>query len=284
MTKFIAEVSSNHNGSLERSLDFIEVAANCGFDAIKFQLFKIEKLFTQEVLSNSPKHQKRSAWELPENFIPLLSKRSHDLGLQFSCTPFYLEAVSLLAPHCDFLKIASYELLWLDLATKCAKTGLPLVVSTGMADLHEIDRAVSNIKSAFPQIDLTLLHAVSSYPAPIEECNLSAIEKMSERFQLPVGWSDHTVSPGVINRAIYKFGAAVIEMHLDLDGTGFEFDSGHCWLPRESKELISFVRDGSLADGDGIKKPVPAEIPDRAWRADPSDGLRPLLELRNPKL
>ena len=281
MTKFIAEVSSNHNGDLERSLEFIEIASNCGFDAVKFQLFKVEKLFTKEVLSNSPEHRRRSAWELPEYFIPILAEKSRNLGIQFSCTPFYLEAINILSPHCDFFKIASYELLWLELATKCANTGLPLVISTGMADLGEIDVAVRNVRDAYPNIDLTLLHAVSSYPAPIEECNLNAIEKMAERYQVPVGWSDHTVSAGVINRAIHKYSAAVIELHLDIDGTGFEFDSGHCWLPEDAKNLISTIRDGLRADGDGIKRPVPAEIPDRAWRADPSDGLRPLLELRN---
>jgi N-acetylneuraminate synthase len=283
MTKFIAEVSSNHNGDLQRALEFIKVSADCGFTAVKFQLFKVEKLFTQEVLNKSPNHRKRVEWELPEEFIPSLANFAHELGLEFSCTPFYLEAISILSPYCDFLKIASYELLWHELANTCAETGLPLIVSTGMANLDEIDSAVNNLKSNFPRIDLTLLHAVSSYPAPVEECNLSAIQKMAARYRLPVGWSDHTVSNGIINRAVHKFGATAVEMHIDLDGKGFEYDSGHCWLPRESKALISSVREGLASDGDGEKRPVPAEIPDRAWRADPSDGLRPLLQLRNRK-
>ena len=210
-----------------------------------------------------------------------MSKHAHDLGIEFSCTPFFLEAVDFLAPYCDFLKIASYELLWLNLANKCAATGLPLIISTGMADLSEVDTAVDNLRMNFPNLDLTLLHAVSSYPAPVEECNLAAIQTLASKYNIGVGWSDHTVSVGVINRAVHKFGAVAIEMHIDSDGAGFEFGSGHCWLPEESKELISSIRAGVSADGDGIKQPVSAELVERSWRADPSDGLRPLIRTRN---
>jgi N-acetylneuraminate synthase len=217
---------------------------------------------------------------LDKSFIPVLAKYAHDLELEFSCTPFFLDAVEFLAPYCDFLKIASYELLWLDLARKCAATGLPLIISTGMADLMEVDSAVSNIKLNHPEIELTLLHAVSSYPAPVQECNLAAIQSLATRYGIGVGWSDHTVSSGVINRAVHKYGAVAVEMHIDSDGTGYEFDAGHCWLPDDAKKLISSIREGQSADGDGVKQPVSAEKVERVWRADPSDGLRPLMEIR----
>jgi len=280
MVKFIAEISSNHNGDLERSKKLIEVSKVCGFDAVKFQLFKVEELFSPEALRANPTLSDRKRWELPVEHLPILADFARGLGLEFSCTPFYLDAVDELAPYCDFLKIASYELLWHELASKCAATGLPLVMSTGMASIDEIDNAVENIRIHFPQVELTLLHAVSSYPAPAVECNLSAIQSLSTRYELGVGWSDHTVSSGVVNRAVHRFGAVAVEMHVDLDGSGFEFDAGHCWLPQQAQHLISDIRAGVSSDGDGIKKPVPAEIPDRTWRADPSDGLRPLLEIR----
>ncbi|CAN2170726.1 SpsE Sialic acid synthase [Candidatus Nanopelagicaceae bacterium] len=280
MTKFIAEVSSNHNNDLDRSLRLIDAAKFAGFDAVKFQMFKIEELFSKEAFTAKPFLKDREKWELPDEFVPVLSKYAHEVGLEFSCTPFYLDAVEKLAPYCDFLKIASYELLWLELASKCAATGLPLIISTGMADLEEVDKAVNNVRTEYPAVDLVLLHAVSSYPAPVAECNLMAIQTMAKRYGLGVGWSDHTVSVGVINRAVHKFGAIAVEMHIDTDGEGFEFGSGHCWLPEESKSMIASIREGQSTDGDGVKQPVTAEIVERVWRADPIDGLRPLAETR----
>jgi sialic acid synthase SpsE len=280
MTKFIAEVSSNHNNDLDRSLRLIDAAKFAGFDAVKFQMFKVDQLFSREALAAKPFLKDRAKWELPEEFIPVLSKHAHDVGLEFSCTPFYLEAVDKLAPYCDFLKIASYELLWLELANKCAATGLPLIISTGMANLNEVDEAVDNVRKNFPGVELVLLHAVSSYPAPVDECNLMAIQTMAKRYNLGVGWSDHTVSVGVINRAVHKFGAVAVEMHIDTDGEGFEFGSGHCWLPEESRSMIASIREGQSTDGDGVKQPVAAETIERVWRADPVDGLRPLLQTR----
>jgi N-acetylneuraminate synthase len=279
-TKIVAEVSSNHNQDLNRSLEFVDIAADCGFDAIKFQLFEVEKLFSPEARIKNPQLGKRKGWELPPSFIAPLASRAHDLGMEFSCTPFHLEAVEFLEPFVDFYKIASYELLWPDLAQACAKTGKPLVISTGMADLSEVELAVSAICENFPETNLTILHAVSSYPAPFAECNLAAIETLRQRFGFLVGWSDHTVSDGVINAAVFGQSASMIEMHIDLDGKGFEFESQHCWLPKKAKKLISNIREGEKSIGDGIKQPVPAEIPDRIWRADPHDGLRPFMSKR----
>ena len=280
--KFIAEVSSNHNQDLERSLKFVEVAADCGFDAVKFQLFKVEELFSSEAIAHNPDINKRKKWELPVSFLEPLANRTLELGMEFSCTPFYIDAVDSLEPFVDFYKIASYELLWHDLLFKCATKGKPIVLSTGMANLEEIDLAVSAVKIKFPEIDLSLLHAVSSYPAPIDECNLKAIAEIRDRYGVVTGWSDHTINPGVINASIFSHGAEIIEMHLDLDGLGAEFESGHCWMPQDAKDVIKSARDGIMASsGSGIKLPTPAEMPDREWRADPSDGLRPLISKRN---
>ena len=158
---------------------------------------------------------------------------------------------------------------------KCSKSNKPIVLSTGMATIDEIKHAVRVIKSNGCK-DLTLLHCVSAYPTPYNEANLSAIKTIRDQVDCDVGWSDHTVDPSVINRAIHKWGANVIEFHLDLDGKGDEFKSGHCWLPNQIGELILSINKGFLSDGNGIKKPTKSEINDRDWRADPSDGLRPL--------
>lgn len=279
-TKYIAEVSSNHHQSLERCLAFVDTAAAIGCDAVKFQLFRVDQLFTPEILSRSESHRKRKQWELPLEFLEPLAQRSHERGLAFACTPFDLQAVANLGPHVDFYKIASYELLWHDLIRACSATGKPLILSTGMATLSEVQAAVEAARDAGCS-DLTLLHCVSGYPTPAEQCNLAAIQTLRETCACPVGWSDHSVSPAVLVRAIHRWGAALVEFHLDLEGQGEEFGSGHCWLPHQMQQVIEMIRLGEQADGSGEKQPVPVELSDRDWRADPSDGLRPLLKLRS---
>ena len=275
---FIAEVSSNHSRDLTRSLEFIDAAADIGCDSVKFQLFKVKELFAPEILAKSETLRNRENWELPLDFLPALSERCKTKNIQFSCTPFYLDAVEELKPYVDFYKVASYELLWDDLLIKCALTRKPVIISTGMATLDEIVHAVEVLKNN--DCSPIVLHCTSAYPSPYKEANLAAIETISKVTGCEVGWSDHTVNPGVINRAIHKWGAKVIEFHLDLDGKGEEFDAGHCWLPNEMKPLIKEVKQAFEADGNGEKNPSSSELPDREWRADPFDGLRPIKSVR----
>ena len=103
---------------------------------------------------------------------------------------------------------------------------------------------------------------------------------MAETFDVAVGLSDHSVQPGVLYRAVHKYGANVVEFHLDLDGSGAEYATGHCWLPDQIAPVIDTIRVGYASDGNGVKAPAPSEQIDREWRADPSDGLRPLLHTR----
>ena len=279
MAFFIAEVSSNHSRDLGRSLEFIDTAAKIGCDAVKFQLFRIDELFAPEIVQKMEKIQARKQWELPVEFLPKLAERCHEKNIQFSCTPFYLDAVAQLEPYVAFYKIASYELLWDALLTACARTGKPVILSTGMATLDEIRHAVKVLREGGCR-DLTLLHCTSAYPTPYAEANLAAIETLRQATGCRIGWSDHTVEPGVIHRAIHRWGAEVIEFHLDLEGKGEEYEAGHCWLPEQIGPVIEQVRKATAADGTGVKEPVPAELPDRMWRADPSDGLRPLKPTR----
>lgn len=279
MIEFIAEVSSNHSRDLARCLRFVDAAADAGCTAVKFQLFKLRELFAPEAFIAKPHLLQREAWELPEDYLAPIAQRCRARGLRFSCTPFYLAAVDVLTPHVDFFKVASYELLWDGLLAACAASGKPVVLSTGMATLDEIQHAVQVLRDhgcARP----TLLHCTSAYPTPYAEANLAAIGTLRQATGCAVGWSDHTVEPGVIHRAIHRHGAEVIEFHFDLDGQGEEFGAGHCWLPETIAPLIRDVQRGLGADGDGVKAPVPSERYDRDWRADPSDGLRPLLATR----
>ncbi|MFK7898668.1 MAG: N-acetylneuraminate synthase family protein [Myxococcota bacterium] len=284
--RFVAEVSSNHQRDLDRALKFVDRAAEIGCDGVKFQLFRIDQLFAPEILRKSPVHRARREWELPETFIAPIARHCKRREIQFGCTPFYLGAVDALAPHVDFLKIASYELLWDDLLVACAQSGLPLVLSTGMATLDEVRHAVEIIESAGGR-ELTLLHCVSGYPAPASAANLGAIDTLAalndpaSPLQIASGWSDHTVEPGVIQRAVHAHPTEMVEFHLDLEGQGAEFEAGHCWLPFDMQETIAQVRVGHRAEGQSAKRPVALESEERSWRADPSDGLRPLISLRH---
>jgi len=284
--RFVAEVSSNHQRSLDRALRFVDRAAEIGCDGVKYQLFRIDQLFAPEILQRSPMHRARRRWELPLEFLAPIAERCRARGIEFGCTPFHLEAVEALAPFVDFLKIASYELLWDDLLVACARTGLPIVLSTGMATLDEVAHAADVIEEAGGR-DLTLLHCVSGYPAPAAEANLQAIDTLAgfgsrrRPLRIRAGWSDHTVEPGVIHRAVHAHPTGMVEFHLDLEGTGDEFETGHCWLPEAMQETIRQVRIATVAEGDGEKRPSRIEASERSWRADPSDGLRPLRALRS---
>jgi N-acetylneuraminate synthase len=260
-------------------LAFVDAAADCGCDAVKFQLFRVKELFAPEILAKSAAHRARVAWELPVVHLAPLAQRAHERGIAFSCTPFYLAAVDELEPYVDFYKIASYELLWHGLLEACAKTGKPVIISTGMATMPEIVAAIDALKNSGCS-KITALHCVSAYPAPPEEANLSAMAAIRESTHVPVGWSDHTRCPSIIERAVHRWGASAVEFHLDLDGKGAEYAAGHCWLPEEIAPVIARIREGERADGGGFKGPVAAELSDREWRADPTDGLRPLRHIR----
>jgi sialic acid synthase SpsE len=276
---FIAEASSNHDRDLSRALAFVDAAADAGCDAVKFQLFKIDRMFAPEILAKSEKHRARRQWELPREHLAPIAERCLARGILFSCTPFYLEAVEELRPFVAFYKVASYELLVTPLLEACARTGKPVVLSTGMATMDEIVVAADTLKRAGAS-DITLLHCVSAYPTPAAEANLSAIAAIRDATGCKVGWSDHTRRPAVIERAVHRWGASVVEFHLDLEGEGAEYASGHCWLPQEIAPVIARIRESENADGTGFKGPQPSELSDRAWRADPADGMRPLRAIR----
>ena len=149
-----------------------------------------------------------------------------------------------------------------------------------MANLKEVSRAFNTAKKNLLINKISLLHCVSSYPANYKNCNLASIGLMRKIFKCSVGWSDHTVDQDVIVRAINKWGAEDIELHFDLEGKGYEANLGHCWLPKNSKNLISQVSKYKLIDGNFKKNYSTVERHERHWRADPSDGLRPLLNQR----
>ena len=283
-TIFLAEVSSNHNGDINRCKKIIEAVAESGCDGVKFQLFKVSELFSNEAIAFKPDLKNRVNWELDPELIPLLSDYSHQKGLLFSCTPFYLEAVDILKPYVDFYKIASYELLWKDLFRKCGETGLPVVFSTGMSNQHEIQQALDILNDSKCE-EIIMLHCNSAYPTPLKDVNLNVIDTFRKKFlpnrkYLDFGWSDHTVKDSVVLSSVLNYRAKVVEFHIDLEGDGYEFEAGHCWLPSQISNVINCLKEIKLSKGDGKITPSDSEIFDRNWRADSKDGLRPVQEFR----
>jgi sialic acid synthase SpsE len=285
MTRFIAEIGSNHNAHRERCLALVDAAAWAGCGAVKLQVFRVEDLFAPRALEAHPELERRRAWEFPLELLEPVRERCRRRDVELGATPFALWAVKELADHVDFFKIASYELLWPALIHACAATGRPLVLSTGMATLQEVATAVAVARVAGAESQLRLLHCVSGYPTPPEQANLAAIATLREHFGVPVGWSDHTCSERVVRQAVSAWRASDVELHIDLDGHGYEAGE-HSWTPRRTRALIASLEDANpnegpqAVDGDGIKRPMPVEQPDVPWRADPEDGLRPLRSLR----
>lgn len=274
--KFIAEVSSNHLCSIKRIKKFIKVSKDIGCDAVKFQLFKVEKLFRASTIKKFPHILERKKWELPIKYISEISKECKKNKIKFGCTPFYLEAVDELKNYVDFFKISSYDLLRDDLIAKCIKTKKKLIISTGMATHEEVRKAIKIIKK-YKCKDYTVLHCCSNYPTKMKDCNLSVIDLLRKEFKCKVGWSDHSVNKDILIGALDRWKVDTIEFHLDLEGKGSEFSQKHCWLPNEIKKVIDYHHQSSIIDGVPKKKPTKDEIKERNWRADPKDGLRPLI-------
>lgn len=283
MARFIAELGSNHNRDAERARRLVDACADAGAGAVKVQVFRIDDLFAPEILAARPELAARAGWELPLELLAPLAAHAHERGMAFGATPFALWAVDAVAEHVDFLKVASYELLWHDLLRACAQTGKPLVISTGMAAEAEIDAAMHVLREEGARP--ALLHCVSAYPTPRRDCNLAAIETLRARYDCSAGWSDHSADPAIVERAVRRWGAAEVELHVDLDdGAGHEAGP-HNWTPARIAATISAcelppLHDCDAGDGDGIKRPMDSERHDVPWRADPSDGLRPLLATR----
>lgn len=284
--KYIAEISSNHNSNLQRCKKLIDIASKSGFDSVKFQLFKIEKLFHSSILKKSKKHRDRVKWEMNENYISTLYNYSKKKGLNFGCTPFYIEAVEKLRPYVDFYKIASYEILRKDLFEKCIDTKKHIIFSIGMANQKEVIEVLKLFKKK-KYDNFSIMACSSIYPTAPDECNLNNIKtlrnlinKFGFKKNIKVGWSDHSRSESVLYRAFHKFNIDMLEAHIDLDGNGFEYKSKHCWLPYEISKVLDNINQGITADGKHKIIPRKREKNERNWRADPIDGLRPIKKIR----
>ncbi len=278
---FIAEIGSNHNKSLRRCYKLIDAAKDIGATGVKFQLFELEKLYSKDAKKLYKKLSKRlKTRELPKKFIPKISRYCKKKQIKFGCTPFDIDSAEYLINYVDFLKIASYELIWDDLIKKCSQFKKRIILSTGASNMREISKAVKILKKN-KHNKFSLLHCVSNYPANPIDCNLKSINFLRNKFKCQVGWSDHTVNPLIIYSAVKNFNSKIIEFHFDLDRKGWEYQGNHCWLPHQIKNVISFIKKEKKISGKYKKKFSKNEQKERLARTDPSDGLRPMKSIRN---
>jgi sialic acid synthase SpsE len=257
----IAEVGSNHDGKLEQAKQLIASAKQCGADAVKFQTFTADNLV-------SPKYDKLyqafRKVELPLEWHEELANFAKKQGIIFLSTPFDEESASLLNKlGLPAFKIASGDVTDYPLLKQVASFKKPIILSTGMAELAEVEEAVKIIRDAGDD-DIILLHCTSNYPPKTEDINLKAITTMREMFKLPVGYSDH--SEGITSSlGAVALGACVIEKHITTDKTLPGPDHPSALEVDEFKEMVRQIRHLELALGSGIKEPVEAEIPERGW-------------------
>lgn len=249
----IAEMSANHNGDIENAYKIMEMAKDCGADAIKLQTYRPD---TITMKSDNPEFLiKGGLWDgktlydlyeeahMPWDWHKPLFEKAKELGITIFSSPFDFTAVDLLEElEAPAYKIASFEAIDLPLIEYVAKTGKPMIISTGMANEEEIREAVETAKNAGCK-ELVVLHCVSGYPAPSGDYNLATVADMATRFDVLTGLSDHTIDNTTAITSV-ALGACLIEKHVTLDRNGGGPDDT---FSLEKPELLELCRDSKIA-------------------------------------
>lgn len=268
----IAEAGVNHNGDIEIAKSLIDVAADAKANIIKFQTFSAER----QVTNNAPKaqYQKESSKSDESQFLMLkklelseamhleLIKHCETREIGFLSTGFDIQSVDFLnGLNQKMFKIPSGEITNLPYLRHIGKIGKPVLLSTGMSNLKEVESALDVLeKSGTPRNKITVLQCTSSYPAPKNEANLTAMNTFKKELNVAVGFSDHTLGID-ISLAAAALGATVIEKHFTLDKSLPGPDHKASLEPNELKEMVVAIRNIQASLGDGVKKVMPSEIP-----------------------
>lgn len=294
----IAEAGVNHNGILEQALELVNVAADAGADIVKFQTFKTEALVTKSAGRASYQNRNLNVdgsqfemlkkLELTEKDFIQIHAHCEKKKIKFLSTPFDFESLNFLVREglIDRIKVPSGEVTNLPFILEMAKTQLPIILSTGMATLTEIEKALAVISFGYlnsqakPGLEefwkcywsshanevlgskVTILHCTTEYPALPETINLKAMDTLKAAFSVPIGYSDHSRGIHIPIAAVAR-GATIIEKHYTLDRNMVGPDHKASLEPLELKEMISNIRELETALGDGRKVPAPIEIENR---------------------
>jgi N-acetylneuraminate synthase/N,N'-diacetyllegionaminate synthase len=263
----IAEAGVNHNGNIEVAKKMIEVAKKSGADAIKFQTFKADDLVTRDApkakyqrlnTSKGNQYDMLKSLELSENDFNKLNIYCKRKKIMFMSTPFDPKSAEFINKlGVRLFKVSSGEITNLPLLKKIAKYGKPIILSTGMATIKEIDEGLKTIYNAGNN-KVILLHCVSNYPARYEDANLKAMNTLKGRYKIPIGLSDHTLGAEVAVAAV-AMGACVIEKHFTLDKGMCGPDHKASLDAKELTQMVQSIRNCEKAMGTGIKRPVKSE-------------------------
>jgi N,N'-diacetyllegionaminate synthase len=262
----IAEVGSNFNRSLNLAKEYIDAGKEIGADAVKFQSYRAATLLNPFKPDGQhwPAYDVVEKYELPREWHQELFEYAESVGVEFLTTPFDLNLLDdLQRMGVRAFKIASGDLTFALLLQKVGSLGRPVIVSTGMADLDEIEKAVQTLQQS-GAADIALLHCVSNYPPRYEQINLRAMRAMREAFGLPVGLSDHTPGNAVALGAI-ALGASIIEKHITMDRELGTPDAPFAMTIAEFKRMVSDIRNLESALGNGVKNPAEDERPESTW-------------------
>ena len=256
-TFLIAEIGANHNRSLSLAKEMIDIAADAGADAAKFQIYSAPTLYSARNdiaggYDGGALTELIEGVETPRDWLPALSDYCKKRGILFFATPFDLAAVDELDAVSELFKIASFEIVDLPLIRKTASKKKPMIIATGLANMGEIEDAVNACREQGNE-EVVLLQCASCYPASPAIMNLRAMETMRRAFGLPVGLSDHTL--GIhISVAAVAMGASVIEKHFTLDRRMTGPDHSFAIEPDELREMVRQIREVESALGDGLKR------------------------------
>ena len=306
----IAEAGVNHNGSTELAAQLVEAAAAAGADAVKFQTFRADDLVTRSAAKAAyqerttgkaqSQYEMLKALELPVKAYSELVRLAHSKGLEFMSTAFDLESLKFLINEVGIkrIKIPSGDALTAPIVVEAARSGLPVILSTGACDLEEIRLSLGMIAAGIEDLKapkladfeklsrdpailrklasrVTVLHCVTAYPAPLEEMNLRAIATISKEFGVPVGLSDHSTGT-LCGPLAVALGAGMLEKHYTMDRSLPGPDHKASLVPAELSEYVRLSRDAARAMGDGQKRPTPSELQNRPVARRSLVAIRPI--------
>ena len=267
-TYIIAEIGSNHDGSLKRAKELIRLAASAGADSVKFQAFRAETLLNPLMPSKdgvwkpNPAYQTIERLAMPHEWFQVLIEYAALVGVDILFSPFDNEGVDRLKSlGSRTFKIASGDITNIPLLKKVAERGVSVILSTGASYMEEVERAVDTLRQKGVE-DIALMHCVSLYPPEAEEMNLMCIKSLSERFSLPVGFSDHAIDD-TFSLAAVAIGASLIEKHITTSRSLKGPDHPFAMQIDEFARMVERIRSIEKALGDGTKRPSDREMAER---------------------
>ena len=269
----VAEAGVNHNGDVGIAHQLIDTAVRAGADAIKFQSFITEDLITPEAQKaayqlkatgvGGTQYEMLKGLELSSQDHSELKKHCEQKDIVYLCTPYESKSVDMLdSLDVSAFKIASTDTNNIPFLRYVASKGRPVILSTGMTNLGEVENALDALKIGGLAGDIIIMHCTSEYPAPVKDSNLKVINTLRQAFQCPVGFSDHTTGVDVSAWAV-AIGASAIEKHFTMDRGMEGPDHKASMEPDELVALVQAIRSVEIALGDGIKHPMPSEILNR---------------------